>query len=98
MVVHSDRDDFLGFVLTNNVLIQEFFDLPGLHELEVWREACLRFTLLLLLKDLARLCDAFVTNMGMYARDHQIHILLTSAAKRARYFCHNLILVRSAVS
>jgi hypothetical protein len=34
MVVHSDRDDFLGFVLTNNVLIQEFLISLGFMSLK----------------------------------------------------------------
>src|SRR5690606_1636538 len=77
-------------ILPDHVLIQELLDFPGLEQLEIGRKAGFVLALLLLLENLARLCDTLVADMGMDTRNHQVHVLFVATAERAGYFSHKV--------
>ena len=80
VVVDRDREDLLGCVLADDVVVEELPDLPGLQQLV---EGELGAFGQLLLDDLVAEIDALVTDVDAGAGDQLLDLLLGLPAERA---------------
>ncbi len=80
VVVHGDRQDLLGAVLTDDVVVQVLVDLTRLRELV---EADLGALRQLLFDDLVAEVDALVADVDAWTRDELLDLLLALPAERA---------------
>ena len=80
VVVDGDRQDLLGLLLADDVVVQELVDLTGLGQLV---EAQLAGLGQLLLDDLVAEVDALVADVDAGAGDELLDLLLRLAAERA---------------
>ena len=82
VVVHGHREDLLGLLLADHVLVERVFDLARVGQL---RGSRLRLRLIehLLFDDLLAEVDALVADVDALARDQLADLLLALAAERA---------------
>src|ERR671918_166060 len=80
VVVHRDREDLLGLLLPDDVVVQELVDLTGLGEL---LELQLGGLGQLLLDDLVAQVDALVTDVDTGPGDELLDLLLRLPAEGA---------------
>src|SRR5690606_28505993 len=90
VAVYCNGNYLFGLILADYVFVQELLDFTGFKELEIGRKAGFVLAFLLLLENLARLCDTLIADMGVNARNHQVHVLFVATAKRAGYFSHKV--------
>ena len=78
MVVDFDSKLLLRFILTDDVLIQESFDLGRLGKVDVFGR---RFVVLIFVDDVLTNADAFVTDEDGRPRDQLPNVILALVAK-----------------
>jgi hypothetical protein len=78
VVVDGNSELLLRFVLADDVLIEESFDLRGLGKVYVlWR----RFVVLILVDDVLTYCDALIADKYSRARDQFANVILAFVAE-----------------
>jgi hypothetical protein len=80
MLVDCNRQLLLRFILTDDVVIQKFFDLDRFRQ---WRPPLRRFLLLVVCNDLVADVYAFIADINGRARYQLLYFVLRFSAKRA---------------
>ena len=98
MVVYGNRQSDLGFILTDDVLVEEFFYLFGCPDINVGKIGGLFTAQIakLALQQIQTQINAFIADIYAFkliARDELMNLILCFAAKRAAHpvvnsFCH----------
>jgi hypothetical protein len=80
MLIDSDRELLLRFVLTDNVFVKECFDLPGLGKRGT---RSYRLSLLVIADDLVADVDTLIADVDGRTSNELLHFVLRFTAERA---------------
>ena len=81
VIVNRNRHDLFSLVLSNNVLVEKYLYLAGFDQFKIGGETSVVVTFLFFTKNLVCLGHAFIANVRLITRDHQVYIFFAAAAK-----------------